>query len=357
MTTRQFSRRTFLRGVGATMALPLAGTGLAVTGCHTTITNSASDETGQSRLLSKSRNPGHAINLPPGAIIDTHIHVVHGNPDLKPIPEEMERLTASPPEVKARRLRTDMEQANVAVAFAMGHREGQGDDPLGIKTSLEVAAFVPGVKVIGIADPRRVTRDHFLAVERQVDLERDKVVAFKAYLGYVHFGPEDPRYVPYFKLAAKYSLPVIFHTGDTWSFKAKQTFALPLRVDEAATAHPEVQFVIAHLGKPWFIDAAQVVWKNQNVWADLSGLYVGDEKSIDGLLKQERLPEVMPGLVISDLRNALGYADKYDRIVYGSDWPLAPMSVYRRFCEAIIPKQHHEAVFRTNAARLFGLRT
>ena len=349
MPEGKIHRRSFLETV------MLGSASLAITSCRNMTATSAAKATRQPGLLSNERTPGRAVSLPPGTIVDTHIHVVHGNPDLKPIPVEMEQLTASPPEVKARRLRMDMEQAKVAVALAMGQREGQGEDPLGIQSSLQVAAFVPGLKVVGIADPRRVTRNHLQAVERQIERERDKIVAFKGYLGYIHFGPEDSRYVPYLKLAAKYNLPVIFHTGDTWSFKAEQKYAHPLRVDEVATNHPEVQFVIAHLGKPWFIDAAQVVWKNNNVWADLAGLYVGDEKSIDELLRQERLPDVMPGLVISDLKNALGYAGRYDRIVYGSDWPLAPMAVYRRFFEAVIPKQHHEAVFRTNAVRLFNL--
>jgi predicted TIM-barrel fold metal-dependent hydrolase len=53
--------------------------------------------------------------------------------------------------------------------------------------------------------------------EAQIDGNRPKIVAFKAYLGYLHFGPEDPGYVPYYKLAEKYELPVIVHTGDNWS--------------------------------------------------------------------------------------------------------------------------------------------
>src|SRR5262245_49389477 len=71
-----------------------------------------------------------------GAAIDTHIHLVHGNPNLKPIPEEMERLTQSAPEIKAQRLEMEMEQANVSMAFAMGRREAPSDDPLGINSSL-----------------------------------------------------------------------------------------------------------------------------------------------------------------------------------------------------------------------------
>ena len=265
----------------------------------------------------------------------------------------MERLMKAPAEAKARRLQSEMDQAKVALAFGMGQRESPEDDPLGIKSTLEVAAFVPGLKAIGIADPRRTGRNHMQGAERQIERERDRVVALKAYLGYLHFGPEDPHYVPYYKLAAKYGLPVIFHTGDTWSTKAKVKFAHPLRVDEVAVDHPEVRFVMAHLGKPWRIDAAEVIFKNDNVWADLSGLYVGDEKSMGELLQKDPSPDSASGVMISELKKALGYAERYDRVLYGSDWPLAPMAVYRRFIEAIIPKEHHEKVFRTNAEQLF----
>src|SRR5262245_31198503 len=87
MAIHEFSRRKFLRGVGATMALPLGGVGLAVTGCRSSGTHSASTGAIQPGPSSHGGTHGHAVNLPPDAIIDTHIHLVHGNPDLKPIPE------------------------------------------------------------------------------------------------------------------------------------------------------------------------------------------------------------------------------------------------------------------------------
>jgi predicted TIM-barrel fold metal-dependent hydrolase len=91
-----------------------------------------------------------------------------------------------------------------------------------------------------------------------------------SHLGYLQFGPEHPNYVPYYEIAARYHLPVIVQTGDNWSTKAKVKYAHPLRMDEVAVDHPEVRFVLAHFGNPWLIDAAEVVFKNPNVWADLS---------------------------------------------------------------------------------------
>ncbi len=291
-----------------------------------------------------------------GRIIDTHIHLVRGNPDLKPIGDYGSRMTDVPDEAKAEYLKREMAQAGIGSAFGMGHRNGSKDDPLGIVSTLRIAARAPGLKVIGVIDPAKTGREHLLSVERQIERERNKIVAFKAYLGYLNFGPEAPGYAPYYKLAAKYNLPVIFHTGDVWSLKAKVKYAHPLLVDEVAVDHPSVNFVLAHFGNPWFSDAAEVVWKNDNVWVDLSGLYMGDEKSIEEIIKSGTLPEAIPGLVISDLKKAITALDRYDRILYASDWPFLPMIIYRKFVEVLIPSAHYEKVFRANAEALFKLK-
>lgn len=295
---------------------------------------------------------------PPGdALIDTHLHVVPARlPGLKPIPKDVEQLYGGPPEALARRLRQEMEQAQVAFALGMGAMDGPNDDPLGVGDTLRLAGLVPGLRAIGVADPRRTDHDHLRAVERQLDQGRGQIVALKAYLGYIPVGPEDPNYVLYYRLAEKYELPVIFHTGDTWSTTAKLKYAHPLHIDEVAVDHPEVQFVMAHMGNPWLIDAAAILFKNENVHADLSGLYVGDATSLEAVLSAED-SDAVADLVIADLKRALAYAECPDRILYGSDWPLAPMALYRRLIEAVLPKKHHRAVFRTNAERLFRLKS
>ncbi len=285
--------------------------------------------------------------------IDVHAHVVFGNPDLKPGSPETDRLMTGVPAVTAARVREEMSSADVGHLFCMGHRDGTGHDPLGIESTLRVADLVPGMMVIGIANPFETGRGYLRAVEEQINRERNRLVALKAYLGYVHMAPDDPGYVPYFLLAEKYGLPFVFHTGDTWSVKARLQFAHPLGIDAVAVKYPKVRFVIAHFGNPWLMDAAEVVFKNDNVWADLSGLCVADEELLAGIIKNG-LPEVVPGgVVVTDLKKALAYANRFDRILYGTDWPLAPMATYRRFIEAVISKEHHEKVFRSNAEQLF----
>jgi predicted TIM-barrel fold metal-dependent hydrolase len=242
-----------------------------------------------------------------------------------------------------------MAEARIDTALAMGRLDGGEADPLGVAETLEVARHVPGLFAIGIMDPRRGDDpDHMRAVE--AELARGRVRALKGYLGYLHFGPEHPGYRPYYALAERFRLPVIFHTGDTWSALAKLRFAQPLLVDEVAVDHPRVNFVMAHVGNPWMQDAAEVVYKNINVWVDISGLAVGQAEAFADPERAEALEEVL-----NRLRQAWRYAERPNRFLYGSDWPLAPLAVYREWAESAIPEDHHQDVFGGNARRLFRL--
>jgi predicted TIM-barrel fold metal-dependent hydrolase len=291
-------------------------------------------------------------------VIDTHIHAVASSvPGVKPKPKEIEELYEGPVEKMADRLTKEMSAGKITSAFGIGSLGGTIEDPLGIARTLKLCKKVKGLRAVGIADPRHTEPEWLKAVEAQIDKNRAKIVALKAYLGYVPVGPNDLAYVPYYSLAQKYDLPVIVHTGDNWSTTAKVKYAHPLGMDEVAVTFPNVRFVLAHFGNPWLIDAAEVLFKNENVWADLSGLYVGDAQQIQDLLDARQMPNAVPGLVISDLKKAIGYVGKYEKFLYGSDWPLAPMGSYRRLIASLIPKAHHREVFQTNAECVFKIKS
>jgi uncharacterized protein len=280
-------------------------------------------------------------------MIDMHIHCVPPNlPGAGPLSPRLLDL----PENVAKFVREEMEAAGVTDALAMGSLSDSDDDPLGVERTLAIAALVPGLRAIGVADPRRTGPEHFRRVEEAVASRR--VVALKAYLGYLHFHPADAAYRPYYELAARCRLPFIFHTGDTYSPYAKLKYAHPLGVDEVAVDHRDVRFVLAHVGNPWMIDAAEVVYKNVNVWADFSGLIVGDEDRLTD-------PEARPAIeaTLQRVRTAFDYAERPNRFLYGSDWPLAPMPLYRDYMRMAIPEEYHEQVFDENARLLFGLGT
>jgi uncharacterized protein len=278
-------------------------------------------------------------------MIDTHVHVVP--PQLPGVGALSPLLTAGG-EALASALRREMQAAGVTHAFAMGCWQCTEDDPLGVAGTLAVARAVPGLFAIGVADPLRTDPGHLRRVEDA--LAAGQVWALKAYLGYLHQGPDHPGYRPYYELAERHNLPFVFHTGDTYSPRAKLRFAHPLGVDDVAVDHPRVQFVLAHLGNPWLTEAAEVVYKNINVWADLAGLVVGAEGDFTAEEKRETLAETALAV-----RRAFRYAERPNRFLYGSDWPLAPMAPYRAFVASAVPEVHHPQVFEDNARTLFHL--
>jgi predicted TIM-barrel fold metal-dependent hydrolase len=278
-------------------------------------------------------------------MIDAHIHVV---PPRLPGVGPLSPLLEVPAEALAAGLRHEMQQAGVEHALAMGCWNAPEDDPLGVAGTLALAGQVPGLHAIGIADPGRTEPDHLRRVDRA--LATGQVRGLKAYLGYLHYGPDHPGYVPYYERAARYGIPFVFHTGDTYSPRAKLRYARPLAVDDVAVDHPDVRFVLAHLGNPWLTDAAEVVYKNVNVWADLSGLVVGDDSVFAGPDRREAVLDVAAAV-----RQAFRYAERPNRFLYGSDWPLVPMLPYRDFVRTVIPEVYHTQVFADNARALFRL--
>lgn len=278
-------------------------------------------------------------------MIDAHVHVDLRNPIF------LQRLgadVASDPRKMADALRKDMDEAGVTTALAMPRRPESDDDPLGISGTLAVARHLPGLRLVGLADHTRVDPGHLGRVE--AELARRRVVALKAYVGYSPAGPDHPGYRPYYELAARYNLPVFVHTGDTPVPGSKVRFAHPLLVDDVAVDFPEVRFILAHFGNPWFTDAAEVVYKNRNVWADLSGWLFGGEDFFAAPSNARML-----GRLADKVADAIEYTEKPYRILFGTDWPLVPIKPYRDLVRRIVPEEHWPRVFGENARELFAL--
>lgn len=278
-------------------------------------------------------------------MIDMHVHAVHSHlPGTKPTTD----LYDGPRERLVEALREQMRLSGTSVLLGMGHLGGEGDDPLGVSSTLQVAELLPNLHAIGIATPTRSDTDHLQRVEAQ--LRSGKIVALKGYLGYLYHGPDSPGYHPYFELAARYDVPFVFHTGDNWSTTAKVKYAHPLLIDEVAVDHRNVKIVMAHFGNPWCLDAAEVMYKNDNVWADVSAILVGDAPHFANITASGYLRRT-----VERVRHAIEFTERPERFLYGSDWPLAPMNAYADFVGQLFDERHHQAVFEDNARSLFKL--
>ena len=179
-------------------------------------------------------------------------------------------------------------------------------------------------------------------------LQRKDCAGIKLYPGYNHFYVYDPVIDPFYQLAMQYKKPVAIHTGLTATSNALLKYSHPMTLDEAAVRYPQVQFVMCHIGNPWFADAAAVIEKNENVAADLSGILEGRIEDMPDFFARK-------SAYIHSLKGWLEYLDKYERLMYGTDWPLANIANYIEFVAHLIPEKHHDKVFFDNANRIYGL--
>lgn len=176
-------------------------------------------------------------------------------------------------------------------------------------------------------------------------LQAKDVVGIKLYAGYYHFNVGDEIYDPVYKLAAAYALPVVIHGGLTYSDRGLLKYSHPLSMEETFLKHRDITFMLCHLGDPWVMDTAALLEKNPNLYTDLSGWIVGDAAKVDRLLTEQTYTD--------HFRRAIVFAEKYDRLVFGTDWPLVPLEAYIKFVKHLIPETHWANVFYNNALRVF----
>jgi uncharacterized protein len=178
-------------------------------------------------------------------------------------------------------------------------------------------------------------------------LEKHMICGFKLYPGYQYFYPSDRKFDALYRFAEKHHIPVIIHSGDTftgWDEKpALIKYSHPIHVDEAAVRFPKVTFVIAHAGNPWLMDAAEVIDKNDNVYADLSGLVEGYFSPQAKKVIKRRLSEMFD------------YLETTRRFIFGSDWPLIDLESYISFFKSIIPRAELSDFFYGRAKKIFHL--
>lgn len=248
------------------------------------------------------------------------------------------------------------EENGVVFSVAMGNAEGEkavfgGSTPRvpNLSGSFDyenynqpaTIAYCGGVK----SDELTLANAEKTALEFERYLKTPQCVGIKLYPGYRHVYVNDKVHYPLFELARKNDLPVVIHTGDTSNPTAILKYAHPLTVDEVAVEFPDVRFVIAHCGNPWIVDAVEVASKNENVYLELSGMVAGNFEAGNFYAKHK--------VFFDYLRMWLDYLDRYDKVLYGSDWPLVNIKSYINLIKNVIPEEHHQAVFYDNALKVF----
>lgn len=264
------------------------------------------------------------------AIIDCHVHLnnYHENEAVS-LDRSLERLQQA------------MHEAGVAYSLVLTSYLVSENRP----STAAVVKAVERVESLGVVAGISYINYRQRDLRELADfLEAGLVKGLKLYPGYEPFYPHDPRLKVVYDLAEEFSVPVMIHSGDTYSPKGKVKYAHPLEVDEVAVDHPNVNFVICHLGNPWLVDCMEVVYKNRNVYADFSGLILGD------------FTEAFEDYMEEQIREVILYAGEPRKFLYGSDWPICSMKSYVEFMRQLkLPPADERAIMYENARQLFKL--
>jgi hypothetical protein len=264
-------------------------------------------------------------------LIDCHVHLNNYHTD-RPIP------TAE----NCRELFAKMDERGVDHAVVLTSYKVSADRPA-IEEIIEILDRNPRTTLVEGLRWRGESRTDLFAMEERI--REGRVRGIKLYPGYESYAINDPSLESVFRMAAKHDVPVMIHTGDTYSKKAKVRNAHPLLVDDVAVDYPDTKFIMCHAGNPWFTDTAEVLYKNDNVFADISGLTLG-EFSVD-----------FERFMRNRLRDMIMYmGDSGRHLLYGSDWPLVRMAPYVDFLDGLeLPPDQKEYMAWKTSAQLFKI--
>ncbi|MBI3626612.1 amidohydrolase [Candidatus Uhrbacteria bacterium] len=267
-------------------------------------------------------------------IIDAHTHLSKSS--LGPHPgKDFDQITDE--------LLKEMKACGVDHALVLPFPEGEmlASQP----ECLRQTVMHDNLHALGTIDPLKYTQDELKTLDELMTSR--KICGLKLYPGYFHFSPQDKICLPIYKLCLKHDLPVIFHAGDTFGDEtAKLKYSHPLNFDDLAADLPDLKIIIAHLGSPWLTDTSEVLYKNPNVYADVSGLFYSERQ---------------PGSKYADLlstwiQDLMLFASPR-KLIFGSDWPLHPLASYIKFVQSLkIGPKDLEYIMYKNAANLFKIK-
>ena len=264
-------------------------------------------------------------------IIDCHTHLNHYEDETK------EDLVGS-----LDRLKATMRRNRVDVAMVLTSYKVTPGRP-STRAVVDITRDLPNIHVVaGLSFQTFSDRD---VAELRGMLEKDEIKGLKIYPGYEPCYPADPKFAPAYRLAEEFDVPVMIHCGDTYAPQGRIKYSHPINVDDVAVDFPKVRFLICHLGNPWFRDCMEVVYKNENVYTDISGLTLGDfSDRFEAYMRQQ-------------LKEMILWGVNPRKVLWGTDWPLATMESYLQFMDELrLPPKDKELMLYQNAERFFKLK-
>lgn len=175
---------------------------------------------------------------------------------------------------------------------------------------------------------------------------RRSVKGFKILLGYYQVFASSKVFDELYQYAEEEGLPVMFHTGDTADSRGSLVHSHPLTLDSLANARPELTIVACHFGNPWMEDVAELIYKHENLYADMSGLEA----------KGSPYSDRYATWLVGKLNAAVYFAGGADKIIFGTDYPVTSYSTALGLVSKLdVSRGEKGKVLSANAKRVFRL--
>jgi uncharacterized protein len=199
------------------------------------------------------------------------------------------------------------------LSFLPPHKPWQDLNDL---TALYVQRYPEKLIGYAIINPRDVQAS-LKELERSFD--HLGLVGIKIHPSIQEFYPNDPAILPIFDYAQTRRVPVLVHTGAS-AASHPDIYSRPMLLDEIACRFTKLIIILAHVGRPFYSEAALLIRKYSNVYGDICA-NVG-----------RRNNEALLAYVLLSLQV---YASASDRLIFGSDHPIfSPGKFLQQFHEA-----------------------
>ncbi|HYA54558.1 MAG TPA: amidohydrolase family protein, partial [Thermoplasmata archaeon] len=267
--------------------------------------------------------------------VDTHLHFTRWWPDIRRTGYRRD-LDFSP-----RGLLHEMDRAGLDFGVMIQSNDAPNTRDGLVEAQKTVAGSKGRLKLVSTVDPTKTDP----SVDEMISLWEalPNLAGVKIYPGYHPFYPHDRRLDPVYEYAHRRRIPVLIHTGDTMDTHGLIKYSRPIEVDEVLVRFRDVPIVLCHFGNPWIDEAAEVVYKNANAYADTSGLLAHPSYP---LFRQ------MVDLCRTRVQEGILMVGSTDRVLYGSDWPLLDLKVAMSLVEGLqLPAADRAAILGGNACR------
>ncbi|MBN1342706.1 MAG: amidohydrolase [Phycisphaerae bacterium] len=161
------------------------------------------------------------------------------------------------------------------------------------------------------------------------------------------FHPSSTGALRVFAEACQLGMPVLFHQGACPAPEAKMEYGRPFLLDEICRELPDLKIIVGHMGYPWVDECIELLAKQPNAHADISGL-IG------------RPWRIYNALLLAHERRVM------DKLLFGSNFPFASATSAIEALYSInqlshgtslptIPRERLRAVVESNALTVLGI--